>query len=119
MKIYFSIIEDSAVVKQDAEALLTQLALGNIEESEKLAQQLFSSADSSVGIFLSEDDWTSMLKVVRESDPDFAADIVLGYDSVKKLNQCIDSLPSSVCEIIRLAFSGKTGILEMPMEDEE
>ena len=119
MKIYFSTIEDSAVVKQDAEELLKHLALGNIEESEKLTQQLFSSADSSVGIYLTEDDWTSILKIVRESDPDFAADIVLGYDSVKKLNQCVDKLPPSVCEIVRLAFSGKCGILEMPMEDEE
>ena len=112
-------IEDSSSTKQNAESLLAQLALGNIEESEKLMQQLLSASDSSLKVYLSEDDWTLILKIVRESFPDFSADIILDYNSVIKLNQCIDRLPVAVHDIIRLTFLKKYNILEMPTESEE
>ena len=120
MKIYFAVIENISDARQKADVLMAQLTNGNMGEARKLEQELLSSAGPEIsGVWLSEDEWKQFLKIVRESHPDFQADIVLDRDSIVRLNEIINALPQCIHEIIRLAFDKNCGILELPMEDEE
>ena len=120
MKVYFAVIENIADLQQKAESLMTQLSSGNMERARKLEQELVASSDpAAAGVWLSEDEWKQFLKIVRESHPDFQADIVLDRDSIVRLNEIIKALPQNIHGIIRLAFDKNCGILELPMEDEE
>lgn len=119
MKIFFAVIENFSDARQKADVLMAQLTNGNMEEARKLEQELLSAAAPAAdGVWLSEDEWRQFLEIVRESYPDFQADIVLDHDSIVRLNEIINALPQCIHEIIRLAFDKNGGILELPMEDE-
>ena len=118
MKVYFSVIENISDMQQKAESLMNHLSNGNMEEARKLEQELVVSSDSAAAVDLTDDEWESAIQTIRGFYPDFQADIILGNDSVTRLNQKITELPQCIHAIIQLAFKKKSGILELPMEDE-
>ena len=119
MKIYFAMIEKPSEMKEKADAMLNLLSIGDMEGIDKLTNDLVSFSDQSTGIYLSDEDWNSALQAIRSVYPDFLADIVLEFDSVNKLNQITNDLPSAIRDTVRLAFERKCGILELPLEDEK
>ena len=118
MKVYFAAIENISDMQQKAELLMNNLSNGNMEDVRALEHELVVSSDSVGAAYLTDDEWKSSIQTIRSFYPDFQADIVLDNDTVIRLNQKISDLPQCIHAVIQLAFEKKSGILELPMEDE-
>ncbi len=121
MKIKIAIIPKARVshAKELSENLRHAVEVGEMAIVDSLTQELIEMSDKDHAVSMSEESWTNMICLIRNSKPDFRSDYLLFELELKTIISAdVSELVEDVSIICEYALKADDIVLQLPYEED-